>query len=108
MSDGLKWFEISIKFASSDELRISLDDTERMFQAVREALTPFVRPEQLDISQCKPEFISETNNLRLNLVEDLKIFRRVSIKGWCNLWTDVKRLEAALGFKLKGGPKEDL
>ena len=107
-SDGLKWYEVQVKFGTNQDLLISVDDTERLFQAVRNALEPFVTPKQLDISQVKPVFISHERNLRDHILQDLKVFRHVTNKGYANLRADIKRLQAALGFNLKGGLKDDL
>lgn len=109
MSDNINWYEVTVQFSSEQLLRISRDDAELMFQAVRKALEPFVIPKQLDIKQVKPSVIPQTEHLRLNLLQDLNEFKHITNKGYSNCRSDIKRIEDALGFNLKGVPdKNDL
>ena len=101
MSVVAKWYEVTVKFSSEHELLISTDDAEKMFQAVREALKPFVDPKQLDISQVKPAFVSHEGELRACLLMDLKTFQHVTNKGYANLRSDTERVRSVLGLALK-------
>ena len=107
MSDN-QWYEVRVQFSSEKPLRISIEDAEKMFQAVRLALKPFVEPKQLDIKQIKPAFIPYDENLRLNLLQDLQEFRHITNKGYSNCRSDIKRIGDALGLNLKGVPKDEL